>query len=188
MIAHHAEIALQPGVVVAPASDLAGMQAPDGTLLPPERLGLGLVQVCHPGGDVCVHWLDADLDLWVAGDELRVLGAHRHVVSLWRRDQRGQRRLRARRLAALQHDWAVELLPRRVIRAVQDTRLCWTFTFNTLTHEVDPPWTEAPSDDAAEALAAADLALEQVLPERQVAHALSLTLHAILRPIGLKST
>jgi hypothetical protein len=170
MIAHHAEIALQPGVVVAPA-----------------RLGLGLVQVCVPGGDVCFHWLDADLDLWVAGDELRVLGAGRHVVSLWRRDQRGQRSLRARRLAALQHDWTVERLPRRVIRVVQDTGLCWTFTFSTLTHEVDPPWTEAPSNAAAEALVAADLAMEQVLPERQAVRALSFTLYAILHPGRLKS-
>jgi hypothetical protein len=187
MIAHHAEMALQPGVVVAPARDLAGVQAPDGTLLAPERLGLGLVQVCSPGGDVCVHWLDADLDLWVAGEELRVLGANRHVVSLWRRDQRGQRSLVGRRLAALQHDWTIELLPRRVIRVVQDTGLCWTFTFNTLTHEVDPPWTEASSDDAAEAIVAADLAMEQVLPERQVVRALSFTLYAILHPSRLKS-
>src|SRR5689334_5661139 len=165
MIAHHAEIALQPGAVVASARDLAGVQTPDGTLLPPERLGLGLVQVCVPSGDVCVHWVDADLDLWVAGDELRVLGADRHVVSLWRRDQRGRRSLRGRCLAALQHDWTIELLPRRVIRAVQDSRLCWTFTFNTLTHEVDPPWPEAPGDDAAEAIVAADLAMELVLLE-----------------------
>ncbi|HEX6607415.1 MAG TPA: hypothetical protein VF276_10925, partial [Chloroflexia bacterium] len=113
MIAHHAEIALQPGVVVAPLSDLAGVQAPDGRLLSPERLGLGLVQTCAPGGDVCVRWLDAGLDLWVAGEELRVLAAGRHVVSLWRRDQQGRRFLRGRRLAALQHDWTVELLPRR---------------------------------------------------------------------------
>jgi hypothetical protein len=179
MIAYQAEIALQPGAVVAPARDLAGMQAPDGALLPPERLGL--VRVCHSGGDVCVHWLDADLD------ELRVLGVDRHVVSLWRRNQRGQRNLLARRLATLLHDWPIELLPRRVIRAVEDTGLYWTFTFNPLTHEVDPPWTEAPSDDAAEATVAADLAMEQVLPERQAAHALSLTLHAIRYPTRLKS-
>ncbi len=186
MIAHHAEIALQPGVVVAPLSDLAGVQAPDGRLLSPERLGLGLVQTCAPGGDVCVRWLDAGLDLWVAGEELRVLAAGRHVVSLWRRDQQGRRILRGRCLAALQHDWTVELLPRRIIRAVQDTGLCWTFLFNPITHEVDPPWIEAASDDAAEALVAADLAMEQVLPERQAARALSLTLHAILHPTHLK--
>lgn len=150
--------ALAQGAVVTLASDLAGVQAPDGRLVPPDRLGLGTVQALGAGDTICVHWLDANLDTCVPRDEVQPLGAGRHLVSVWNCDRRGRRTLRRRRLAMLDHHWEVELLPHGVIRAVRADGPCWTFHYNSLTHEVDPWCGEELTDDAAEAVVAADTA------------------------------
>ncbi len=153
------EAPLVCGAVVAVASDLAGVQAPDGTLVAAARLGPGLVQAVGHDGTICVQWLDAALTTWLAAADVQPLGAGWRLVSVWRCDRQGRRTLLGRRLAALQHHWTVERLPRQVIRVVQAEGPCWTFHFNSLTHEVDPPWFAAPSDDAAEAVVAADVAM-----------------------------
>lgn len=153
------EALLLCGAVVAVAGDLAGVQAPDGTLVAAARLGPGLVQAVGRDGAICVLWLDAAITTWVAATDVRPLGADKRLVSVWRCDGQGRRTLLGRRLAALQHHWTVERLPRRVIRVVQAEGPCWTFHFNPLTHEVDPPWVAAPNDDAAEAVVAADVAM-----------------------------
>jgi hypothetical protein len=150
-----------PGAVVDAVPDLAGLQAPDGTLWPPDRLGPGIVQVRAPGGALLVEWLDAQVTFWVAADEVRALGAGRHLVSIWRRDAHGQQRLLGRRLSGLPSHWVVQLLPHRVIRVLRADGSCWTFTFNDVTHEIILPWEEAPSDDAAEAICAAELAIHK---------------------------
>ncbi|HMA34853.1 MAG TPA: hypothetical protein VKY74_10280 [Chloroflexia bacterium] len=148
------------GDVVVLADDLVGVQAPDGALVPPERLGPGLVQHAPgPTGEIAVHWLDANLDTWLPPADLQLLGGGRRLVTVCRCDEQGRQTFLRRRVVPLNHHWTVALLPRGVIRVVRDDGPSWTFTFNTLTRQVDPPWDEAPTDDAAEALVAADLAL-----------------------------
>ncbi len=147
------------GAVVAVAEDVASVQAPDGTLVAAMRLGPGLVQGVDRDGALCVQWLDAAITTWVAAADVQPVGAGRRLVSVWRRDGQGRRTLLGHRWAALQHHWTVERLPRSVIRVVQAEGPCWTFHFNPLTHEVDPPWSAAPNDGAAEAVVTVDVAL-----------------------------
>jgi hypothetical protein len=153
--------ALERVTLVALANDLAGVQGPDGTLVPSERLGIGLVQAAGPRGDICVHWLDADIDAWVAADDVRPLGADKRIITVRRMDHPGRQPRVQRFLAVLDHHWTVELLPDRVIRVVRADGPCWTFAFNTLTRQVDPPWHTELTDDAAEAIVASDLAMAQ---------------------------
>jgi hypothetical protein len=148
--------------LVALANDLAGVQAPDGALVPADRLGVGLVCATGARGDVQVHWVAANIDTWVAADDVRPLGAGWRLVTLRRRDQ--QEPQAQSFPARLDHHWTVELLPGHIIRAVRADGPCWTFTLNSLTHEVQPPWQTQLDDDAAEALVAADLALARLDP------------------------
>ncbi|HUS16606.1 MAG TPA: hypothetical protein VM536_16545 [Chloroflexia bacterium] len=151
-------------------SDVAGLPAPDGTLVPSDRLGPGIVQARAPGGALLVEWLDAHVTTWVASDDVQALGAGRHLVSVWRRDTRGQHRLLRRHLSGLSSHWEVELLPKGVIRSVRADGCCWTFTINALTREVTLPWDEAPTDDAAEAICAAELAMQKVSGMHGITH------------------
>jgi hypothetical protein len=147
--------------VVALANDLAGVQAADGALVPSECLGFGLVQGVGPRGDVHVYWLDADIDTWVAVDDLRPLGAGTHLITVWRHDRHDQRTRLRSFPALLAHHWTVELWPDRLIRVLRADGPNWTFRFNNLTRQVDPPWDTMLTDDAAEAIVAADLAVTQ---------------------------
>jgi hypothetical protein len=146
--------------VVALANDLAGVQAPDGVLVPADRLGVGLVRAVGLRGDVQVHWVAANIDTWVAADDVRPLGAGWRLVTMWRRDRHEPHPQSFP--ALLDHHWTVELLPGHIIRAVRADGPCWTFTFNSLTHEVNPPWETQLDDDAAEAIVAADLAMARL--------------------------
>ena len=147
-------------VIVALANDLAGVQAPDGALVPADRLGLGLVRAVGPRGDVQVHWVEANIDSWVAADDVRPLGAGWRLITVQRHDRHEPH---AHSFPALlDHHWTIELLPGGVIRTVRADGPCWTFTLSTLTHEVEPPWQTQLDDDAAEAIVAADLAMARL--------------------------
>lgn len=149
-------------VIVALANELAGVQAPDGGLVPADRLGLGLVRAVNPRGDVQVHWIAANIDTWVAADDVRPLGAGWRLVTIQRQDRHVPQ---AQSFPAqLDHHWTIALLPGNRLRAVRADGPCWTFTLNTFTHEVEPPWQTQLDDDAAEAVVAADLAMEQLNP------------------------
>lgn len=168
------------GAVVLPASDLAGIQTRDGELLPPERLGPGLVEAVGPD-DLCVHWLDVDLTAWVGRDDVQPLSTRTRLVSVWYCDLYGRCTLRRRCMVELDHHWRVDLLPTGVIRAIRPDGSCWTFTFNSLRREVDAPWHEPLTDDGAEAIVAADAAMEQPnMPLRAIRQWLALHRHPLL--------
>ncbi len=151
-------VPLTCGALVILADDLVGVQAPDGTLIVAARLGPGLVQAHAADGTLSIHWLDADFTTPMVVADVHSLAADQRLVSVWRCGPQGRRKLLGRRLAALQHHWAVELRPHGLLRVLQAEGSCWTFRINSVTHEVDPPWIEAPTDDSAEALVAADVA------------------------------
>lgn len=148
--------------LVALANDLAGVQGPDGMLVPAERLGVGLVRAVGPRGDVQVHWVAANIDSWVAADDVRPLGAGWRLVTVRQPDRPERQPCVLNFPALLDHHWTVDLLPGRILRVVRADGPCWTFTLNALTREVEPPWQTQLDDDAAEALVAADLALARL--------------------------
>ena len=149
------------GQIVVPAQDLAAVQTPDGELVPVDRLGPGLVERLEDDG-VWVYWLGAGLHVRVSYEALHLPGTDAHLVSVYRCDSRGRCRLVRHRVAArvgFEHNWAVELRPPGVIRAVRDDGYVWTFRHNPVFNRVDAGWISPPEDEDAEAFTAAELAI-----------------------------
>jgi hypothetical protein len=151
---------LSTGTVVVPAEELVGLQSPSGELLPPERLGPGLVrQICDDG--VLVRWLGAGFDSWVSYQDLRLLGRDAHLVAVYKCDRKGNCKLVRHRVAldiGFEHNWTAELRPPDVVRLVRDDGCVWTFTYNHVFNRIDTQWFHPPEDEDAEALTAAELA------------------------------
>lgn len=154
--------ALKRGNVISAAAELAGLQAPDGSMVSSESLGPGIVEQFGQDGRVCVHWVGAGFDTCLDPTDVRPLGQDAHLVSIYRRDKRGETRLAKHVVVAnvgLQHNWTVELLPDNTIRVIRNTDGCsWVFGFNWIFKRIDVWWSQPPRDDDAEALVVAEAA------------------------------
>ena len=161
-IATQSNADLRRGTLVMPAPDLMGLQAPDGTLVPAERLGLGRVEQTGRDNSVYVRWLSADYATWVERQDIRSLGPAARIITIQQRDKRGHSVLLRRTVntsAGLKYNWIVESLPNNVVRAVRDDGASWTFAFNKLFNRLDTYWPVPPEDDDAEAFSAAESVL-----------------------------
>src|SRR3954464_3839276 len=104
-------IALRRGEVVSLGADQMGVQAPGRGLVPPEKLGPGLIEQVTEEGYVLVHWLDADLTAYMQPDELRVGGEGARLLVIRRCDGRGECTLVRYRISSqlgFTHNWTVE--------------------------------------------------------------------------------
>ena len=79
---------LRKGSVCSAHDDLAGVQGPDGSLVPADMLGPGVVENLDEYGRVCVHWVKADFDVCLDPSDVRPLGPDAHLISVQRRDKR----------------------------------------------------------------------------------------------------
>ncbi|MFL5732570.1 MAG: hypothetical protein ACJ78Q_05155 [Chloroflexia bacterium] len=150
------------GTVVEPTSDLGGVQGPDGEMTARERLGPGVIEKVSPEGQVRVRWMDAEFDAWMEPQDLRPLGDHAHLISIYKCDGKGNNTLMRHKIverAGLDYNWTVELRPHRIIRTVRTDGSAWTFKTSIFGKQVNPLWTQPPEDEDAEAMAAAELAI-----------------------------
>ena len=153
-------ITLRRGEVVTLGADQMGVQSPRGGLIPPEKLGPGLVEQVTDDGFILVHWLDADLTAYMQPDELRVRGEGAHLLVIKRCDGHGECSLLRYRISSqfgFTHNWIVEMRPSNVIRVVRDDGHAWTFTRNPIFKTINVYWLQPPEDDDAEALTAAEM-------------------------------
>ena len=131
-----------------------------------DKLGPGVVQEIGRDGDVRVHWPLAELDTWVAHDELETLERRARLITVYRGGADAHRTLQVCKIvtgAGLSHNWMVELFPENVIRTVRSDGLAWTFDWNPVVERAQPHGTvlEEPlaEDDHAEALTVAELSI-----------------------------
>jgi len=160
----YSQIRLRRGEVVSLGADQMGVQAPKGGLVPPEKLGPGLVEQVTEEGYVLVHWLDADVTSYMQPDELRLLGEGAHLLVIKRCDGRGECSLLRYRVSSklgFTHNWIVEMRPANVVRVVRDDGHAWTFTKHTVFKTINVYWPQPPEDDDAEALTAAEMAISK---------------------------
>ena len=161
---HGANADLRSGIVVSLAPDLAGLQAPDGSMVPTESLGPGIVQQVEQDGRVCVHWVEAGFDSWFDRGDVHSQGRDAHLVSVYRRAKDGPPKLQRHMVitgAGLEHNWTVELWTSNVVRVIRNSdAAAWTFNFNSLFNKIEVWWPQPPDDDDAEALVAAEAATD----------------------------
>lgn len=156
---HHA---VRTGAVVLPADGLLGVQAPDGSLMLRDRLGLGIVEKVAATGKVRVRWLDAELDAWMDLADLHFAGEQTHVITVHQCDGHGSTtRLRHQivETESLEYNWTVEFRPHHILRVIRADGPTWTFQVFPDIRSIHTSWAEPPEDADAEALTAAELAL-----------------------------
>jgi hypothetical protein len=137
-----------------------GVQSPTGDVVPADKLGPGVVQQLAEDGRVCVRWLGADFDACLDPQDVRSLGQHAHLLSVYKRDRNGVRIFMRHKIAVsagLEHNWTVELLPDNVVRVMRSDGHAWTFTINPFFKRINVWWPQPPEDDDAEAFTAAEL-------------------------------
>ncbi len=165
--------------IVRSGQDLAGVQAPDGNFVPREALGPGVIrEVGHetfdsPKSKLCedketlVHWVAADFDAWMQPDEIERLDPEARLIAVYERFGHAGRTFKRYKVvsrAGLTHNWLVELLPKYVVRTVRSDGPAWTFDWYPVLERAFPIRTleqNPPTDDDAEALTVAELALSQ---------------------------
>ncbi len=163
LLSSEARVSFRRNAVVAPGDDLMGVQAPDGSLIPCERLGPGLVEEVSPEGKICVRWVAADFEAWLEPQDLRFLGDHAHLIVVNRCDGSGKTRLVRHMVitgSGFDNNWTIELRPKNVVRTIRSDGHAWTFTYNPIFRRLGTTgWTYPPDDDDAEAFTAAELSL-----------------------------
>ncbi len=156
-----------PEDLVVPVASLLGANMLDGTLVPAERLGPGIVREVDSAGNVLVHWAEADAEAWMDPADLQPLGRDAHLVSIFRLDTHDHKISTRRRVVThtglgLEHNWVVELRTQNIVRAIRSDGCVWTFEWNPILERMSilhntgfPP----PRTDDAEALTVAELAV-----------------------------
>ena len=97
--------------------------------------------------------------------DLQALDPAARLVSIFHCDQKGTRsflRHKLTRAQGLEHNWAVDLLPSDLIRAIRSDGATWTFNWYPSAERVEYLRTvgQLPAEDAdAEALTAAEMAV-----------------------------
>lgn len=161
--------AFRAGEVVKLAKGIAGVQSPDGGLVPGEALGYGLVRQTEGDGNVQVHWTQGDFISLMNPADLVSLGPKAHLLTVYQRDKGGNRKLISRKVftggEGLTWNWTVEVLPADVIRTLRPDGSVWTFDWYEFFNKAHPVGTllagtaALQEDDHAEALAVAELAM-----------------------------
>lgn len=154
-----------PDTVVTLRTDPVRGSVADGDLPPSRALGPGFV--CEPEifGKTHVHWIELDVDAWMNAADLQALDPAARLVSIFHCDQKGTRsflRHKLTRAQGLEHNWAVDLLPSDLIRAIRSDGATWTFNWYPSAERVEYLRTvgQLPAEDAdAEALTAAEMAV-----------------------------
>lgn len=161
---YRANVGPEPGTIVSIAPDLTLLQAPDGSMVPIESLGPGVVKRVEQDGRVSVYWLEANFDSCLDPGDVRLMGQDAHVVSVYRHNEQGPAKLRKHMVVAdagLLHNWTVELWSSNIVRAIRNSDgAAWTFSFNWMFNRIEVWWPQPPDDDDAEALVAAEAATE----------------------------
>lgn len=158
-----ATVTFRPGAIVAPGDDLLGVQGPDGSLVPCEKLGPGVVEQVLAEGAVYVRWTEAGFDTWMEPGDLRSHGMHAHLIAVYRCDGHGTSKLVRNMVitgSGFESNWTVELRPKQVVRVIRSDGHAWTFVYNWIfRHLTTPCWTFPPDDEDAEAYTAAELSM-----------------------------
>ena len=161
---HGASIDPRPGTVVSIAPDLAGLQAPDGSVVPTESLGPGIVKCVEQDGRVCVHWVEAGFESCLPFSDISSMGPDAHLVSVYRHPREGAPKLHKHLVvtgAGLEQNWTVELWPSHIVRTIRNSdHAAWTFNINWMLGRIQVCWPQPPDDDDAEALVVADVATQ----------------------------
>ncbi len=159
------------GSVVELAREVAGIQAPAGRSGIRAKLGPGVVQEIGMDGvigEVRVHWPSAELDTWVAVEDLEPTGPQARLVAIYRYGAGGHRILDRCKVVSdrgLNYNWTVELFPGNIVRTVRSDGLAWTFDWNPMVERAQPHGTiiedelknALAEDEQAEALTVAEL-------------------------------
>lgn len=155
--------ALYCGCVVSLISQLASIQVPDGSLMPVDKLGPGLVQHSTQAGRILVQWVRAGCSTWVDAADVRSPGSDAHLITIGKYDSRGACKHLRHKIGAglgLQHNWAVELRPSNIVRVLRCDGAAWTFMRNPIFHGIQTSWPQPPGDEDAEALTVAELSIQ----------------------------
>lgn len=171
---------LKPGTVVYAANHLAGVQSSSGDLVPVEQLGPGIVAAQSNEGEVKVYWTQAEFESWMVPHELRLAGAGARLITVRKFDAYGKSTLSSNKVvsnAGLHYNWLVEVGARQILRAVRSDGCVWTFDWYPIFDEVHPQHTILTpdyqmTDDEAEALTAAELAMARPTPKRALLQSL----------------
>lgn len=117
---------------------------------------------------ICVHWPSADLDTWVAPEEVEGYGEKARLLAIYREGAGKEtescvfEKCKVIANAGLNYNWTVELFPGNIIRTVRSDGLAWTFDWNPVVEHAHPHGTilvdALAEDDHAEALTVAELA------------------------------
>jgi hypothetical protein len=154
--------------VVQARKELAGIQGPGGMFVLRDELGAGVIHDIAPDGEYLVHWVQADFDAWVQPDEVDRLDPSARLVAIYEQDGHEKRVFKHYKVISgrgLEHSWAVELFPKNVVRTVRSDGWAWTFDWDAPFDRAYPIHTRAdtvPTDEHAEALTVAELALSGV--------------------------
>lgn len=150
------------GIIVDLASDLASIQSPDGSLVPSDKLGHGVVQR-SAAELVLVHWVAAGFESWVDNTDLRSPGSDAHLIIVRKYSKHGvckQLRYKVGTGIGLGHNWTVEMRSNNVLRVLRCDGSAWTFTRSPIFRTVQTCWPQPPDDEDAEALTVAELSLK----------------------------
>jgi hypothetical protein len=161
-ISYQSNVYPSPESIVSLAPDLAGLQGPNGSMVPGESLGPGIVKRVDQEGRVCVYWVEAGFDSCLDPADVTSPGHDAHLVSVYHHTRDGRARLHRHMVVTgvgLEHNWTVERWPSHVVRVIRNLdRAAWTFTFNWVFSKIEVWWPQPPDDDDAEALMVADVA------------------------------
>jgi hypothetical protein len=150
------------GEVVTLARNLIGVPAPNGGIVPADKLGPGLVEQVTPDGTVCVRWIDADLEVCLPFEDVRSPGKDARLVTVKRYNRRGEcsaSRYKIEARLGLTHNWIVETRFPNIVRTLRDDGCAWTFRHNPIFNRIVAQWEDPRDEDDAEALTAAELTL-----------------------------
>ncbi len=156
------DLSFRSGEIVMPAPELLSVQVDDGSVVACDRLGPGVIEQLAADASVWVHWMQADLHSWMETGDIRSAGTGAHLISVYRYDRHEQLRgVRHKVVAAggFSYNWTAELRT-GVVRVVSAGGEAWTFTILPVFHTVrTTSWDMPPSDEDAEAITVAELAL-----------------------------
>lgn len=150
--------------VVRSRQDMAGVQDLDGTYVPNEKLGIGIISGIRSDNEILVHWVASNVDTWMRPDEVELFDHDARVIAVYQRDGGAGREFKRCKVvsrAGLNHNWSVELFPYDVVRTIRSDGSAWTFNWYPLYERAYPIHTlqdEPPTDDDAEAITVAELA------------------------------
>lgn len=184
------EETLEVEAVVELARQVRGARASYRRLALREKLGAGIVRafgkiahldmgretggVAGVGGSnhaelICVYWPSAEIDTWLAPEDLEPQDRRARLVAIYRggvNNEVGQsvfEKCKVISNAGLNYNWSVELFQGNIIRTIRSDGLAWTFDWYPVVERAHPHGTiledALAEDDHAEALTVAELSI-----------------------------